>query len=191
MSSPPPKPSTSSSGGEKSVRFSGSSTSRGSTGLDMDQETARALLDNGAYFVFLDVPPGTEFGIDFPSWNTGERFLGVKMIPPGVHYVYWSAVNTTYRQTGPRTGFFHNFASRELVVKRYVPADEEVVDVGGEEKERIRTNLRNMDSGMGPYPYDEWKKWVSLTNRISPATIGTYNMRSSCLDSCLFCYSAT
>ena len=55
----------------------------------MDQDTARILFEDGAILVFLDVPEGTEFGIDYTSWNVGPKFKGVKMIPPGVHYVYY------------------------------------------------------------------------------------------------------
>ena len=58
------------------------------------------------------MPPGTEIGIDMNSWNIGDKFrgiiynsfskknillkkkcLGVKMIPPGLHFVYYSSVN--------------------------------------------------------------------------------------------------
>ncbi len=28
-------------------------------------------------------------------------------------------------QTGPRTGFFHNFRAKEIVAKRYIPEHEE------------------------------------------------------------------
>lgn len=37
----------------------------------------------------LDVPEGTEFGIDYGSWSVGPKFKGVKLVPPGVHYVYY------------------------------------------------------------------------------------------------------
>ena len=57
--------------------------------MDMDQDTAQVLFKEGAIFVFLDVPVGTEFGIDYNSWNVGPQFRGVKMIPPGVHFVYY------------------------------------------------------------------------------------------------------
>ena len=53
-----------------------------------------------------------------------------------------------------------------------MPADECVVDVSAEEASRVKSNLKNMDSGLAPYPYDEWKRWIALTNRISSATIG-------------------
>jgi A1 cistron-splicing factor AAR2 len=60
-----------------------------SDSLDIDQRLARRLLLEGATLVFLDVPLGTEFGIDLKSWNTGDKFKGVKMIPPGLHYIYY------------------------------------------------------------------------------------------------------
>lgn len=37
----------------------------------------------------LDVPAHTEFGIDMRSWLVGEKFAGVKMIPSGLHFIYW------------------------------------------------------------------------------------------------------
>ena len=58
---------------------------------DMDQDTARTLFEEGATLVFLDVPEGTEFGIDCNSWEVGPLFKGVKMIPPGFHFIYYRA----------------------------------------------------------------------------------------------------
>lgn len=55
----------------------------------MDQSTAKQLFEAGAMLVFLDVPPGTEIGIDMHSWQTGEKFKGIKMIPPGIHFIYF------------------------------------------------------------------------------------------------------
>ena len=71
---------------KKRVSFSGDSTG---TGLSMDPDTAKRLRDEGAAVVILDFPVGSEFGIDLMSWNTADRFKGVKMIPPGWHFVYW------------------------------------------------------------------------------------------------------
>lgn len=55
----------------------------------MDQILAQRLLVEGATLVMLDVPVGTEFGIDLKSWNTVDNFKGIKMIPPGFHYVHY------------------------------------------------------------------------------------------------------
>lgn len=55
----------------------------------MDQEEAMKLLLNGATAFFLEVPSGMEFGIDMMSWATGDKFKGIKMIPQGIHFVYY------------------------------------------------------------------------------------------------------
>lgn len=55
----------------------------------MDQEVARRLFAEGAALVLLDVPERTEVGIDYNCWNVGPRFKGIKMIPPGFHFVFY------------------------------------------------------------------------------------------------------
>ena len=55
----------------------------------MDQDTARVLFREGAVLILHEVPEGTEFGIDYHSWTVGPKFRGIKMIPPGVHFVYY------------------------------------------------------------------------------------------------------
>ena len=95
----------------------------------------------------------------------GVRFCS-KMLPP------FSAVSSE-GQTGPRTGFFHDFKSREVYARRYIPVDEEFErdPISGDELERLGDNLKTLDQNLGSYPYGDWKKWVSLTNKISPQTI--------------------
>ena len=55
----------------------------------MDQKLANKLFEDGAFLFILDLPVGTEFGIDLNIWNTGEKFKGVKLIPPGFHFVFY------------------------------------------------------------------------------------------------------
>merc|ERR550539_2231229 len=137
----------------------------------LDSDTARSLFEVGANLFMLDVPMNTEIGVDMNSWNTGPNFKGIKMIPPGVHFVYWSAVSKE-GQTAPRSGFFHNFRTKEVLVKKYNPEQETFEDVHDEETiHRLRSNLKNLDRNLGAYPYDSWKKWVSLSNKISIETI--------------------
>lgn len=57
--------------------------------MEMDQDVAQTLFMQGATLVLLDVPIGTDIGIDIKSWNTEENFKGIKMIPPGIHYVHY------------------------------------------------------------------------------------------------------
>jgi len=139
----------------------------------LSPEAAQRLYQEGGFLVVTQLPPGTEFGIDLYSWNTGEKFLGVKMIPPGIHFVYYSTLDqgTAGPQLSPRTGFFHMFCRGEVLVKRYDKSSEELVDVGDDEVARVRQGLKEMDSRLGPYPLKHWKKWVSLSSRVSKESL--------------------
>ena len=146
--------------------------SEDSTSAEMDPNVAKNLVKEGATFVLLDVPPGTEIGVDMKSWNVGEKFLGIKMIPPGVHYVYYSSVNLAQKTVAPRTGFFHIFSRGEILIRRWRRDHEEVVDsVTEEDKERIKADMKNLDRGLGVYPYQSWRKWISLSDHITEATL--------------------
>lgn len=136
---------------------------------EMDNELAKELFSEGAVLLFLDVPPGTEFGIDYNSWNVGTKFKGVKMIPPGFHVVFYAAVSKSAGQSAPRTSCFHYFKRREIVVKKWDTETEDVVDqdMSVEELERLRSGLMDVDQYLGKYPYESLKKWVSLTNHVT------------------------
>lgn len=136
----------------------------------MDQETAQILFHEGATMVCLDVPEGTEFGFDYSSWTAGPLFKGVKMIPPGIHFVYYSARNKQADEVGPRTGTFINFEQKSVVVRKWNPIAEELTEDGisADDVQRIQENLKDLDRFLGPYPYEGYKKWVSLSNFITP-----------------------
>lgn len=136
----------------------------------MDQERAQILFREGATMVCLDVPEGTEFGFDYSSWTAGPLFKGVKMIPPGIHFVYYSARNKQTDEVGPRTGTFINFEQKSVVVRKWNPIAEELTEDGisADDVQRIQDNLKDLDRFLGPYPYEGYKKWVSLSNFITP-----------------------
>ncbi|KAG5875426.1 hypothetical protein JTB14_005324 [Gonioctena quinquepunctata] len=138
----------------------------------MDQQTARNLLEEGAFLIFLGVPEGTEFGIDMKSWNTGEKFRGVKMIPPGIHFIFYSAVSNT-GDTAPRTGFFKNFRKSEVLVKKWDNAKECISSetVAEEEVVKLKDNIMALDGFLGPYPYTIRDKWLSLISYVSDSLI--------------------
>ena len=60
--------------------------------VDIPADYAQWLFDNGATLVFLDLPTGSEFGIDYNYYEVGPQFKGVKMIPPGIHFIYYRSV---------------------------------------------------------------------------------------------------
>lgn len=135
----------------------------------MDQDTAKVLQREGATFILYDMPEHSEFGIDYNSWTTGPKFKGVKMIPPGIHFVYYSSQGPDSSTGGIRTGFFHNFKQREVLVKKWDKYNEDIQlgVVSAEEQSRAESSLRELDQFLGPYPYESYKKWVSLTNHIT------------------------
>lgn len=142
--------------------------------MQMDPELARCLFFEGATVVILNMPKGTEFGIDYNSWEVGPKFRGVKMIPPGIHFLHYSSVDKANpREVGPRMGFFLNLQQRGLKVLRWDAAREEVdlSPAPEAEVEAMRANLQELDQFLGPYPYATLKKWISLTSFISEATV--------------------
>lgn len=151
---------------------SGSSSSYDSTEIcskpQMSQEMAKKLFTNGGVLVFLHLPVGSIFGIDMEIYRVAEKFRGVKMIPPGFHFIHYSSVSKE-GETGPRNGFFHYFAPKEILVKKWDRSAEDLVDFSAseEETEHIRNNLQDLDKFLGPYPYHKWKTWIRLTCNIS------------------------
>ncbi|CAL7952286.1 unnamed protein product [Xylocopa violacea] len=143
-----------------------------SEGVEMDQSLAKRLLVEGATLIILNVPCGTEFGIDLKSWNAADKFKGIKMIPPGFHYVHYSAVDE-FGETAPKIGFLRTFKKSEFLVKRWNPKTEDLCseDVEEETVERLKSNLRELDRSLGCYPYDIWKQWKELTNHITPTLV--------------------
>ncbi|RWS15254.1 protein AAR2-like protein [Dinothrombium tinctorium] len=145
----------------------------------MDEESARKLLDEGATFILLDIPVGSELGIDCNVYRIGEKFRGIKMIPRGLHFIYYSVVsNSDHKSLAPRTGFFHVFEAREMLVKKWHAFNEDISDeeVSEEEKYRFECNLRGtLDQFLAPYPLDNHRKWVGLTDYITESVLNALN----------------
>ncbi|XP_047237634.1 protein AAR2 homolog isoform X2 [Girardinichthys multiradiatus] len=144
----------------------------GSSGVDMDPDVALRLFEEGATLVLLGVPRGTELGIDLKSWQVGPRFRGVKMIPPGLHFLHFCSANSPScgGEIGPKSGLFLTLKPREILLAHWDPKEEDLdfsASKNDEEVNRIRDTLRELDSYLGPYPFEVMRKWVSLTDQIS------------------------
>jgi len=61
------------------------------------------LVDKTGSLLLLDAPTGIQFGIDNQFWQTGPLFRGVKLIPPGAHFVYYALKDEEF---AARMGFF-------------------------------------------------------------------------------------
>uniref|UniRef100_A0A1L8DGU0 Protein AAR2 homolog n=1 Tax=Nyssomyia neivai TaxID=330878 RepID=A0A1L8DGU0_9DIPT len=136
----------------------------------MEQRTALHRFQHGAFLIIAGVPPKTEFGIDCCKFVIAEKFRGVKMIPPGPHFVYCASVGP-FGDVAPRVGFIHYFREREILIREWDPATEElrIRTKGNEvvEKQFIQENIREIDEFLAPYDYESFPKWNTLTNYIS------------------------
>ena len=91
------------------------------------------------------------------------------MIPPGVHFMSYNSVSKRSGDKSPKTGFFHLFKRSEIVLKQWCNETEEVIDklISLEDMEYLKQNLQNLDSSLGAYPYEIYRKWVSMSSAIS------------------------
>lgn len=138
--------------------------------MNLDPELAKKLFNEGAVLIIAGVPVGTEFGIDLCSYTIGENFRGVKMIPPGAHYVY-CASRGPYGDVAPRVGFVHFFKGNEIVVREWDNANEELrerrITDPDLEKRQIRENLLHLDKFLAPYDYRYVSEWKQLTDTVT------------------------
>ena len=84
------------------------------------------LAENGL-FLFENVPPGTEVGIDYHSWHVGPKFRGISNIPPGFHFIFFSSVDK-HKQYSPRTGFFIFIKPSDVIFRIYGKESEDFVN---------------------------------------------------------------
>lgn len=139
---------------------------------EIDQDQARFLYEQHcAILVIEHLPVRSEFGIDLSSFIIGDKFKGVKLIPPGVHFVFASSIDKTGRQHGPRCGFFHEFQKNELLIKRWLQQDEDFDDAyeaSNEERERYANNLRDLDRYLGAYRFGTYATYLKLISHLTP-----------------------
>ncbi|KAF9941604.1 a1-alpha2 repression [Modicella reniformis] len=167
----------------------------------MDNETLKRLFKAGAILLVLDAPHNQlEFGIDVNCWNTGPRFKGIKLIPPGAHFVYYSLHNTKSTQPFPesssgsqaqdtlevtegsttggdvRIGFWHQFESGEVIVMKWNAYNEEMeLEKDKDQVARFKAGIQEFDPFLGSYPLlppdSTYPSWLKLSSHITKVTI--------------------
>lgn len=92
------------------------------------------------------------------------------MIPPGLHFIYYSAVSNYDKSTAaPRSGFFVFLQEKQMLVKKWSELNEDLSEeeVCPEEVERFRVNLKgSLDPFLGSYDFQTFDTWVGLTDYI-------------------------
>ncbi|KAH7658531.1 A1 cistron-splicing factor AAR2 protein [Dioscorea alata] len=143
------------------------------SGLRMDQETAQELVKKGATLLLLDVPQFTLFGIDTQMFSVGPNFKGIKMIPPGPHFVCYSSANKEGNEFSPTIGFFITTSYSEVVVRRWHCQDERLVKISEDEECRYSKAVKHLefDNQLGPYALDHFVEWKRLSGYITNTAI--------------------
>ncbi|PIA63701.1 hypothetical protein AQUCO_00201211v1 [Aquilegia coerulea] len=139
----------------------------------MDSETALEMVKQGTTLLLLDVPQFTLFGIDTQVFSVGPIFKGIKMIPPGPHFVYYSSSNRSGSEFSPIVGFFIHTQPSEVIVRKWDQQQERLIKVSEEEEERYITAVRKLelDHQLGPYDLNHSGDWIQLSNYITKSTI--------------------
>lgn len=158
----------------------------------MNQDQANTMINKSGTLLCLDVPEGTEFGIDCYSCQVGPLFQGIKLIPYGTHliffrYVYFiflskflipsSVPNPHGGEGASRISFFATFSPKEqVIVKKWCPKEEDFFlesEMDQDEVERYKLGVKNFDfdKGLGPYPMHLFEEWSSLSSFITEETI--------------------
>jgi hypothetical protein len=58
--------------------------------MEWTPDVAKDFMTKCGFLLLLDSPQGLEFGLDYnPCYTTGPLFKGVKLIPPGIHFMYY------------------------------------------------------------------------------------------------------
>ncbi|KAI3768168.1 hypothetical protein L2E82_18624 [Cichorium intybus] len=139
----------------------------------MDADTALELVKKGATLLFLDVPQHTLFGIDTQMFSVGPNFKGIKMIPPGPHFIYYSSSNRGGSEFSPMIGFFIDLNPSQVIIRKWDQQEERLVKISEEEEERYSEAVKNMefDKYLGPYTLSQFGEWKMLSNYITKSTI--------------------
>ncbi|KAK6497580.1 hypothetical protein TWF481_011987 [Arthrobotrys musiformis] len=140
--------------------------------------------------ILLDLPPSSFCAIDLASFTTAPRFRGIKNIPPGIHFCYFSPtsdpIDTESRITdldNPtsnssslhfRTGFFFTASPAvPYIIKKWCSKTETLLsesEIPSVEVENVKSNLQEIyRAHLSPYeklqvPEEKLVVWNSLVS---------------------------
>ncbi|KAK6927880.1 A1 cistron-splicing factor, AAR2 [Dillenia turbinata] len=139
----------------------------------MDAETALELVKKGVTLLLLGVPQYTVVGIDTQVVSVGPAFKGIKMIPPGPHFLYYCSSNRAGNEFSPTVGFFIDACPSEVIVRRWDQQEERLVKLSDEEEERYRQAVRSLefDRYLGQYALNHFGAWKQLSDFITKTVI--------------------
>eukprot|EP00158_Paraphelidium_tribonemae_P003886 Partr_v1_DN26448_c0_g1_i1_m23969 putative AAR2 splicing factor homolog (S. cerevisiae) len=146
-----------------------------------ENDDERGKFENGAILLFKNAPASLEFGIDSNLWLTGPQFMGIKMIPPGVHLITCGMADDINR-----CSFVKFFRAREVYVVEWRADTEDLSHLQPcvDDLSRIWEGRYTLDRSLGPYPSSSvWSRlscWVSvgLLDRLLPRDAHAFSAMS-------------
>ena len=117
--------------------------------------------------LLLNSPKKMQFGIDLSQWVIGEKFMGIKLIPIGIHYVSFSLSeeNNAFKQ-----GFFIEIESgkgkTKNIIREWSPKYQTFIRLKDETTKNYSIGLDNLDFDqyLGNYPYEQISNWKDLSS---------------------------
>ena len=107
------------------------------------------------------------FGIDLSEWTIGDKFLGIKLIPLGVHIITFSLENEKYNQ---KQFFFISIKKEKLnIIRKWSEEYQFFIPLNEEDDKNFSIGLNNFDfeENLGEYPFDQKNNWNDLSKFIS------------------------
>ncbi|KAJ4706956.1 AAR2 protein family [Melia azedarach] len=106
-------------------------------------------------------------------FSVGPAFKGIKMIPPGIHFVYYSSSSRDGKEFSPIIGFFVDAGPSEVIVRKWYQQEERLVQVSEEEEASYAQAVRSLefDKQLGPYTLSQYGEWKRLSSYITKSCI--------------------
>lgn len=126
-------------------------------------QTVDAFVHFNTMLLF-DVPSGIQLCLDGQPFLIGEKFKGVKMIPPGMHHL---AIDRPEIPVLATVSYFVHFERSEIWIRKWDPVEETLKEMeDSEQEERLRLGIQNFDFDKNLAPYDStrysfWQRLVS------------------------------
>lgn len=122
---------------------------------------------NTGTLLLLSPPKKMNFGIDLSEWTIGDKFLGIKLIPLGVHIITFSLENEKYNQ---KQFFFISIKKEKLnIIRKWSEEYQFFIPLNEEDDKNFSIGLNNFDfeENLGEYPFDQKNNWNDLSKFIS------------------------
>ena len=117
--------------------------------------------------LLINCPPLMQFGLDNSNWKIGPKFMGIKLIPFGSHYIYYSLNDEEY---AIKQGFFIDVNKNQLIhIRKWDNEIEDFISLKDEDEKNFSIGVTNLefDPFLGNYPFEQYENWKDLTKYIN------------------------